>query len=511
MKIRISIITLAAILVVSSCGQEKHEPALLDSMPAGYDIYLTFSPSEIDADAILSNLEEVLSQVHQQMPWPVAGILGFDPFDWDAWVETFALDPDGEIGMVIALADDEPELIAFFLPSTDADKVRGFVDDLIAQAPDMDAFTLITESESTVILAIAPEQSILDEFDTSLGEPIETDENYTVLREQSAPGTPGMEVFIDAAVLSDSELEGMLVTCFPVESRLTAQFIAQMCDVEGLEYAAVVSQESSGNVMKIPADATGAMHVSVDMAVVKEMVITSLPPDAQMVAAMLGFESVNDILDIFSGDAWFALETDGDSYSGMIAYGLSDTGALLELLESLTGLMGMSGEEYNSFQFQGNTCLSVDVGNLAGIETIEIGVVDDVFVVAGGYTLQDVADGITFDDYLERTGLNITDEGGFALAADIGVIAEAYDLNSETDNFVDLEEFGFISMSGTSNGDIFQFQVSIDFGTANPFAVMTDVVMMMAYPRFSDVNAVPTQIDLTPVETDSLSEPMDQG
>ncbi len=66
-------------------------------------------------------------------------------------------------------------------------------------------------------------------------------------------------------------------------------------------------------------------------------------------------------------------------------------------------------------------------------------------------------------------------------AADIGVLAEAYDLNSETDNFVDFEEFGFVSMSGTSNGDVFQFQVSIDFGTANPFAVMTDVVMMMAY------------------------------
>ncbi len=480
-------------------------------MPAGYDIYITFSPSEIDADAILSSIEESKAQAHQQMPWPVAGILGFDPFDWDAWIETFALDPNGEIGMVIALADDEPELIAFFLPSTDADKVRGFVDDLIAQAPDMDAFTLITESESTVILAIAPEQSILDEFDTSLGETIETDENYSVLREQSAPGTPGMEVFIDAAVLSDSELEGILVTCFPVDSRLTLQFITQMTGVEGLEYASIVSQEPGGNIMKIPADATSAMHVSFDMAAIKEMVTGSLPPDAHMGAAMLGFESFDDIIDIFSGDAWFALHTDGERYSGMIAFGLSDTGALLELLESLTGLMGMSGEEYNSFQFQGNTCLSIDVGNLAGIETIEIGIVDDVFVVAGGYTLQEVADGITFDDYLELTGLDITDEGGFALAADLGALADAYDLNSEMDNIIDFDEFGFVSMSGISNGDISQFQVSIDFGTGNPFVAITNTVTMMAYPRFSDANAVPVQLDLTPVEMDSLSEPMDQG
>ncbi len=68
LNIRVSVLSLAVIALLASCGQEKHEPALLDSMPAGYDIYITFSPSEIDADAILCNLEETVSQAQQQMP-----------------------------------------------------------------------------------------------------------------------------------------------------------------------------------------------------------------------------------------------------------------------------------------------------------------------------------------------------------------------------------------------------------------------------------------------------------
>ncbi len=502
MNFRFSVITLTILLIITSCGQEKHEPALLDSMPAGYDLYVTFRPSEIDADAILSNIKEIAEQAQQQMPFPVAGVLGFDPFDWDAWVSTFALDPEGEIGLLIALADDEPELIALFLPSTDAEKVQGFIDDLVSQAPDMEAIPLITESEGYVILAGAPRQSILDEFNASLETHVGTDEIYAELREQSTPCTPAIEVFIDASVLAESEMEAMLVTCFSVESNLSIQFISRMYNMEALEFAAVVSQHSSGNSMKIPADATCAMHVSADMAALKEIVTTNLPPDAQMGAAMLGFESIDEILDIFSGDAWFALQTDGDTYSGMIAYGLSDPGALQELLGKLSGMMGMSGEDYTSFQFRGNTCFRIDVGDLAGIESLEIGVVDDVFVVTGGYTLQNVADGVTFDNYLERTGLDIEDEGGFALAADVGALADAYELNREADNIVDFEEFGFVTMSGTADGAIIQFNASIDFGGGNPFAIIIDTGARLALENRCAPVEEPTPDDLPPVVKD---------
>jgi hypothetical protein len=500
LNIRVSVLTLTVLALIASCGQEKHEATLLDSMPAGYDVYATFSLSEINPGEILTKLEDVFSEAQQQMPFPIAEVLGFDPFDWDAWIETLALDPEGEAGLVVALADDEPELISFFLPSTDAGKVRDFIDNLISQAPDVEAITLITESEGYVVVALAPEQSILDEFEASLGTLTGNDDSFARLREYSVTETPSMEVFVGAAALGNSGVENMLVTCYTVESILSLQFIASIHDVEELEYAAFVSPESSGNSMNIPADATVAMHVSISMDDLKEMVIPNLPQEAQMSAGMLGFGSLEELLDIFSGDAWFALHTDGNSYSGLVAYGLSDTEGARNLIDKLTSMMGMYGEEYNSYQFQGNTCFSVDFGGNAGIETIEIGIVDDAFVVAGGYTLQEVADGNTFDDYLERTGLGIKDESGFALAADFGAVAEAYDLNEETGGLIDLEDFGFVSMSGSFDEDVYQFNFSMDFGTGNPFEILTEVISMRAFPRFSGTSAVPSPDDLTPVD-----------
>ena len=75
-----------------------------------------------------------------------------------------------------------------------------------------------------------------------------------------------------------------------------------------------------------------------------------IPAIADMGAAIIGFESINDILDIFPGDAWLALQTDGDTYAGMIAYGLSDAGALqellMELLSSSTSQSGQKGYLY---------------------------------------------------------------------------------------------------------------------------------------------------------------------
>ncbi len=509
MNNRVLLITLATMLLISSCGQEKREPALIDSMPAGYDIYVTFNPSEIDAGAILSNFREIAYNAGQQLPEPVAGIFGFDPFEWDEWVDALALDPDREIGFVIAMGEYEPELITLFFPSSDAEKFREFVGYIYPRIPEMEALTRIMESDGYVIFAAAQAQSVLDEFEESLATPVGTDDAFSSLRERSTAGTPAAEVFIDAAILEEEGFESILLSCLSVESTLSLQFIARMNDVEGLEYAAVVAQETSGNSMRVPADVTAAMHVSIDMATIKEMVATALPPDTQTGVAMLGFDSIDDILDIFSGDAWIALQTDGNSYSGMIAYGISDTGALQDLLDKLAGLMAMSGEEYNSFDFQGNTCFSVDLEGLPGLGSIEIGLVDDVFVVSGGYTLQDLADGITFDSYLEQTGLDITDNGGFALAADIGALASAYDLNSKTDYIIDLEEFGFVSMSGSSDEDIFEFNVSVDFGSGNPFITLTDVFAALALTGSDMMIEETVQDELPPVEKDPSVEDRD--
>ena len=79
MNIKITVLALAVFALTASCGQEKHEPALLDTMPAGYDIYITLNPSQIDADAVLSQIGENTARAQRQMPFPIAGILDLIP------------------------------------------------------------------------------------------------------------------------------------------------------------------------------------------------------------------------------------------------------------------------------------------------------------------------------------------------------------------------------------------------------------------------------------------------
>lgn len=502
---------LTAVLVLASCGQEKREPTLLDSMPAGYDLYLTFNPSEIDIDAVLSSMEDIAAGARQQMPWPVAGALGFDPFTWDGWVDALALSPGGEVGFVVGLDNDEPEVIALFLPSTDPDRIRGFVEAIASQVLGMDMIRLVTESEGYVVLAIAEEQSILDELETSLGTLVGTDEEFAELRAKSTAGIPAMEFFAKAGVFSrEGEVETVMVSCFSEESSLGFQFLFRTYNMEAIESSAVIASEPNGGSAMIPDDVTGAMRVSMDMDAVKDMMADYMPPDAQMGIAMLGFESVNDMFDIFSGDAWLALHTDGDSYAGMIAYGLADKGAFQDLLERMSGMMAMSGEGFSTFQFQGRTCFRVDADIVEGIESIEIGIVDDAMVAVGGYTLQNVADGVTFNNFLEQTGLDVADDGGFAFAADLGALAVAYDLNRETGEIVDFEEFGYVAMSGASDRAIFQLSGSIDFGSGNPFAIMADCVAVIAIARMYEPFVEAAPIELPPVEEELITPPAEE-
>ena len=61
-------------------------------------------------------------------------------------------------------------------------------------------------------------------------------------------------------------------------------------------------------------------------------------------------------------------------------------------------------------------------------------------------------------------------------------------------------------MSGTSSDDIYMCQVSIDFGTGNPFAFMTNVITRMSYPRFEGGSTVPAQVEPGAVEEESIIE-----
>jgi hypothetical protein len=509
LSVRLSVIIAASILVLAACGPEKHEPGLLDAMPAGYDVYVTFNPSEVGIAEVLDNVKGFLSEAGQQLPVPLDAALGFDPFVWSGWEGALALDPQGEMGLVVGFDGEEPYVIALFLSSTDADRVEGFVGAIRTAAPDMDATVEVATAGDYVVLAAAPEQAVVDDFVSSLGTGLTSDEDFSELRGLSVPCVPAVEVYATGSTLAgEGEVDEVLMTFYTEEASLGFQFLVRTFNTEAIESSAMIAQDPNGGSAMIPGDVTGAVRVSMDIDKVKEMVGEYMPPDARMGVAMLGFDSIDDMFDMFTGDAWFALRTDGTEYAGMVAYGLADKGAFEDMMATMSGMMGMSGQGFTTFQFQGHTCYRIDVDLVEGISTLEMGIVDDAMVVAGGYTLQEVADGVTFSDYMQRTGLDVPDKGGFAFAADLGELAGAYDLNEASGNVADFEKFGFVALSGNSDRAIFQLSGSVDFGSGNPFAVIADMIASIAMARMSYPAVTQAPIEMPPVdELQTIEEP----
>jgi len=497
MKIQVSGMMLLLTLLVLSCGQAPREASLLDVMPAGHDIYLTFNPSEIDIDEVLSSVEEIASQ-GGSMPMIVSGVLGFDPFDWDGWNDALALRTDGEMGIVINMDDsgDEPELIALFLSSEDVNVVEDFFAVLMAQANDDDASFLVTESEGYVVVAVAPSQALIDDFEESIGILIDTDEEFSRLREKSTVGVPAVEIFAHIGLMSRTdEVETMLLTCFVDDSRLGFQILVRTLNMEAIQSSRVVASSANAGSANIPSDATGAVRVSVDIDAVKEMMAENMPPEAQMGVAMLGFESIDDLFDAFSGDTYFSIRTDGSEFAGVIQYGLSNKGAIEDLLDNLSGMMAMSGQEFTTIEFQGSTCYTFEAEIAPGIDGIELGIVDNFLAVAGGYTLSDVAGGKSFSDYLEDTGLGIEDEGGFVIVANLGELAEAFDLNEEAGNLVDFEKYGYFALTGNTDNDVFAVSGAVDMGGGNPFVVVADAIAILVNARVEATFTAPPVIE----------------
>lgn len=511
MKIQVSGMMLLLILLVLSCGQAPREASLLDAMPAGHDIYLTFNPSEIDIDEVLSSVEEIVSQ-GESMPMVVSGMLGFDPFDWDGWTDALALIPDGEMGIVIDMDDsgDEPELIALFLSSDDANEVEDFFAALMAQADDDDASFLVTESEGFVVVAVAPSQASIDDFEESLGTLIDNDEEFNRLREKSTAGVPAVEIFAHIGLMSRTdEIETMLLSCFVDDSRLGFQILVRTLNMEAIESSRVVASSANAGSANIPSDATGAIRVSVEMDAVKELMAENMPPEAQMGVAMLGFESINDLFDAFSGDTYFSIRTDGSEFAGVIQYGLSNQGAIEDLLDNLSGMMAMSGQAFTTIDFQGSTCYTFEAEIAPGIDGIELGIVDNFLAVAGGYTLSDLADGKSFSDYLEDTGLGIEDEGGFVIVANLGELAEAFDLNEKAGNLVDFEKYGYFALTGNTDNEIFAISGAVDMGGGNPFVVVADAIAILFNARMEDA-FVPSPIIEEEIPVEEISAPLEE-
>lgn len=463
--------------VLISCETMEHRPTLLDSMPAGYDVYLTFNPEEIGMEEVLSDLTDEISPLRENLV-EVEDILGFTPLDWNGWVDALALDPEGEIGLIIDFNRNDVVLIAIYMSSSNTAVVEQYFIRITEHADDSEI--LITESGGYTIAVIAHSSTVLEQFEESLGIGIDSDESFNRFREKSSSDLAAAELFVRLGEFSgQDDIESLLITCSTDETILKLNLLVLITGDDAIRYSSIIASEPNGDDVNIPSDISGALRISFDMETLRSFILSEgLNREFEPGMEMFGFGSVEELLDAFSGDTYFALNLENDEYAGVLEYGLTATDAVDQMLSKIYSLFMMSGGyDLSSFDFQGSTCYGIK-GYLAdGIDATEFGVFDDMFVIACGFTLQDVAEGISFENYIASSGLRMENSGGLMLVADMEPIAAIMGLNSQLNQEIDFGNIGYIVLSAGVNDGLLVMNAALDTGEENPFLIISDVLI----------------------------------
>lgn len=464
--------------VLISCETNEHRPTLLDSMPEGYDVYLTFNPEEIGMEEVLSGLADGIYPLGENLV-EVEDILGFTPLDWNGWVNALALGIDGEIGLIIDFDRNDIVLIAVYMSSDSTAVVEQFYTRITEHADDSEI--LFTESGGYTIAVIAHSSTVLEQFEESLGNRIDSDESFNRFREKSSSDLAAAELFVRLSEFSEQDdIESLLITCSKDGTILKLNLLALITGDDAIRYSSIIASEPNGDDVNIPSDISGALRISFDMETLKSFILSEgLNREFEPGMEMFGFGSVEELLDAFSGDTYFALNLENDEYAGVLEYGLTTTGAVDQMLSKIYNLFMMSGGyDLSSFDFQGSTCYGIK-GYLAdGIDATEFGVFDDMFVIAGGFTLQDVAEGISFENYIASSGLGMENSGGLMLVADVEPIAAIMGYNRQLNQVIDFGNIGYIALSVDVNDGLIVMNAALDTGEDNPFFVISNALVL---------------------------------
>ena len=490
---RAAFVFIGIILAVISCVTVERRTLLLDSMPAGYDFYLTLNPERIGMEEVLSNLAEGILPEEGNL-LEIEDALGFDPLDWNGWVNALALDPEEEIGLIIDFDRDDVLLVAVYMSSSNTDAIERFYARITEHADDPEI--LFMESGSYTIAAIADSSAVLERFEESLGNGIDADESFNRFRHESSHCIPAAELYVRPGEISGQDaVESLFFTCSTDGTVLKSNLLVFIIDDDVIMYSSMIASEPNGGDANIPSDISGALRISFDMETLKSFIISEglnkeMGPDMDI----FGFDSMEELIDAFSGDTYFALNLENEEYTGVLEYGLTASDRIDTVLSNIYDLLVMSGGyDLMSFDFHGSTCYGIE-GNIAdGIDATEFGVLDDMLVVARGFTLQDVAEGISFENYIASSGLGMENSGGFMLIADMGPVAETLDLNRELNQEIDFDKIGYIGISVDVNDGLFVMNMALDTGEDNPFLFISDALVSAGSRMFIPRAAYPAE------------------
>jgi hypothetical protein len=471
------LMALAVLVLTASCGAPVSEDGLMGALPAGHNLYITFSPDGIGMEQVLASIGRTMQRAGNELPGDI-GALGFDPFDWNAWSENLALEPGREIGLIVDFESGEALLVAFYLPSTDPDAVERFFTGLADSTEDFSgSFGFISSGDYTVAIR-AVDEATLAAFSTGEPPDLTTDTEYMALLAAADTAPSAVCLYANSGAAPDeSGFEGVFLACGAEGSTLDLQLLVDVREEIVGQYTALLAGGPSGPEVRVPGDMGAAMRLSLDMSAVREILASSgLDRELGQRLAVFGFDTVDELLDLFSGDIYLGFRVSDGVYTGVIELGLGDSAGAGRLLTSVYGLATAAGEGPETFEVDGTTCYRMESPAAGGMEKLEIGILDEVLVIAGGIALTEVAEGPLFSVMLEESGLDITDDGGLLFVSDISMFRPMMGIERIPGVDAALDKVERLAGSLKASGGLFELNLSLGTDAGEPFAILADAV-----------------------------------
>jgi hypothetical protein len=459
---------IAAALMITSCLNEESTESLLDSMPAGHDFYLTFNPREADIEELLSILSDSLNSDDIRIR-EIEEILGFFPLEWSGWVDALALRPDNDIGLIMDRHGNDIGVFNLILPSENPAEVERFFTGISNRMEEFDSRLSFTESEGYTIVTIS--QSAEEHSLFALDSGIRNDEDYIKLRGSATIHDAALVLYAKPDGFLDMEgIGSILFTCTVDNSilRLALDISFEGDDVK--TFTSMLAPSPNAGDISIPPDVTGMLRISLDMQNVKDFLYSQgIDREFEPGIEDFGFSSFEELIDSFSGDIYFGFNLTDDSHAGFLQLGIRNPEAIDRMLYFIyTTVAGFSDPGMTSFDLDGHRCYRVSGNPSMGIDSIEFGIIDEMVVISGDFTLEAIAGGISFSDYIRRNGLGIGNETSVLLTSEMEPFSVSRDLPMELRRAADHSGITRLAASVDVDSEIVRISAALEFSRRNP-------------------------------------------
>jgi len=470
----------AAVLVLAS---PPAAAGLLESMPAGSDVYLAFDPGAVGMERFLEALASSPVVRDGDME-QLRGILGFDPMDWASWTGALALDPEGEIGLQIDAGEFDVTFVALYLPSSDPSAVDRFFHDVFDEADGFHGILELRRSGDHTVVLIAEDPEGAAAFDPS-GPSLGDDPEFEALAGGDTDGNRLGAVYADlSTVTAGEDLRSVLITASTDEERLLLGLSARAVDPDIARLTAMLSPSPGNASFGVPGGTDGTLRLCVDMAALDSLLGESgITAEYDAEAASLGLMPAGDLLGLFSGETLLTLSASGGGYATILQIGLEDPDGAEDLLRFVKTLMdGTGGGSITGFDLAGTSCYRIDAPILPWSGTIEYGIFGGTLVLAAGCSLRDPSGSEEYGDWIADRGIGLEPDAAALLTATPGVLR--WTLGNESALLRGLSgpagSLDIVAASLEAEGDLLSLRASLVPTDGDPARLVNRILTVLA-------------------------------